>query len=80
MEAVHASLAVVMWRTQWVKDALRTDFDRRLKLIKIGAKVVSHSRYVVFQMADVAVPRTLFGEILGRIAQLRASPELARAG
>jgi len=52
----------------------------REKLIKIGAKVVSHSRYVVFQMAEVAVPRTLFHEILGRIAQLRASPELARAG
>ena len=52
----------------------------REKLIKIGAKVVSHSRYVVFQMAEVAVARTLFREILGRIAQLRASPELARAG
>jgi len=52
----------------------------REKLVKIGAKVVSHSRYVVFQMAEVAVPRTLFREILGRIAQLRASPELARAG
>lgn len=52
----------------------------REKLIKIGAKVVSHSRYVVFQMAEVAVPRTLFREILGRIAQLRASPELAGAG
>ena len=51
----------------------------REKLIKIGAKVVSHSRYVVFQMAEVAVPRTLFREILGRIAQLRASPELAGA-
>src|SRR5262245_26583144 len=27
------------------------------KLIKIGAKVVSHGRYVVFQMAEVAIPR-----------------------
>jgi DDE family transposase len=26
------------------------------KLIKIGAKVVSHGRYVTFQMAEVAVP------------------------
>ena len=52
----------------------------REKLIKIGAKVVSHSRYVVFQMAEVAVPRTLLREILGRIGQLRASPECARAG
>jgi hypothetical protein len=46
----------------------------REKLIKIGAKVIRHSRYVVFQMAEVAVPRDLFGAILARIGQLRASP------
>jgi hypothetical protein len=34
------------------------------KLIKIGAKVVSHSRYVAFQMAEVAIPRQMFQEIL----------------
>jgi hypothetical protein len=28
----------------------------REKLIKIGAKVVSHERYVWFQTAEVAVP------------------------
>jgi len=49
----------------------------REKLIKIGAKVVRHSRYVVFQMAEVAVSRALFAEILDRIGRLRASPELA---
>jgi hypothetical protein len=26
------------------------------KLIKIGAKVISHGRYVAFQMAEVAIP------------------------
>jgi len=36
----------------------------REKLIKIGAKVVRHSRKIVFQMAEVAVPRKLFGAIL----------------
>jgi hypothetical protein len=36
----------------------------RERLIKIGAKVVSHSRYVIFQMAEVAVPQRLFREIL----------------
>jgi hypothetical protein len=41
------------------------------KLIKIGAKVVSHGRYVVFQMAGVAIPRDLFAEILRMIAELR---------
>ena len=61
-----------------VKEWLLTTL--REKLIKIGAKVVRHSRYLVFQMAEVAVPRLLFREILGRIAQLRASPELTRAG
>ena len=33
---------------------LTLDRARREKLIKIGAKVVSHGRYVVFQMAEVA--------------------------
>ncbi len=32
--------------------------------MKIGAKVVSHGRYVTFQLADVAVPTNLFREIL----------------
>src|SRR5262249_55559932 len=30
------------------------------KLIKIGAKVVSHGRYVIFQMAEVAIARQMF--------------------
>ena len=47
------------------------------KLIKIGAKVVTHGRYVAFQMAEVAVPRMLFAEILRLIADLRPrSPPL----
>jgi hypothetical protein len=41
------------------------------KLIKIGAKVVRHSKYVVFQLAEVAVPRKLFAAILGRNGRLR---------
>ena len=44
------------------------------KLIKIGAKVVSHGRYVAFQMAEVAITRDLFAEILGMIAELRPPP------
>jgi hypothetical protein len=52
----------------------------RDKLIKIGAKVVSHSRYVIFQMAEVAVPRVLFRGILERIRQLRFLTIPARAG
>jgi hypothetical protein len=44
----------------------------REKLIKIGAKVVSHGRYVTFQLAEVAVSRQMFKEILMLIARLRA--------
>jgi hypothetical protein len=43
------------------------------KLIKIGAKV-SHGRYVAFQMAEVAIPRNLFADILRMIAELRPPP------
>ena len=46
----------------------------REKLIKIGAKVVLHGRYITFQMAEVAIPRTLFAEILGLIDGLRPAP------
>jgi len=35
---------------------------------------VSHGRYVTFQMAEVAVPRHMFQEILSLIARLRAPP------
>ena len=46
----------------------------REKLIKIGAKVVRHGRYITFQMAEVAIPRTLFANILRRIDGLRPAP------
>jgi hypothetical protein len=32
------------------------------KLIKIGAKIVSHGHYVAFQMAEVAIPKNLFAD------------------
>ncbi len=53
---------------------LRVDFDRRLKLVKIGAKVVRHGRYVTFQLAEVAVPRKPFRKILSLIDDLRRRP------
>jgi hypothetical protein len=46
----------------------------RERLIKIGAKVVSHARYVTFQMAEVLVSRFLFYEILERIKRLKPIP------
>jgi len=41
------------------------------KLIKIGAKVVRHSRIVTFQMAEVAVSKEVWAEMLSRIDRLR---------
>jgi hypothetical protein len=43
----------------------------RKKLVKIGAKAVRHARYVVFQLAEVAVPRRLFAAILEQIGRMR---------
>ncbi len=45
----------------------------REKLIKIGAKVMRHSRQVVFQMAEAVVPRELFRTILTTLDRLCAS-------
>jgi Transposase DDE domain group 1 len=49
------------------------------KLIKIGAKVVRHGRYIAFQMAEVAISRHLFADILRLIAELRPPPDPAPA-
>ena len=46
----------------------------RDRLIKIGGKIVQHGRYVTFQMAEVAIPRNLFANILRRIDRLKTKP------
>ena len=46
----------------------------REKLVKIGAKVMRHSKYVTFQLAEVAVTRNLFAAILDRIERLALPP------
>ena len=46
----------------------------REKLVKIGAKVTQHSKYVTFQLAEVAVTRNLFAAILDRIERLALPP------
>lgn len=46
----------------------------QLKLIKIGAKVVSHSRRTVFQCAEVAISEALFADLLERVRCLAAVP------
>ncbi len=55
-------------------DPKRTLLTLREKLIKIGAKVVKRRGYVSFQLAEGAVPRRLFAEILRLIDGLRPKP------
>jgi len=62
------SLALPDAVAQWSLTTLRE------KLVKIGAKIVRHGRYLVFQLAEVAVPRALFAAILRRIDRLRGPP------
>ena len=58
-------LPAAIFAQSWTLTTLRE------KLIKIGAKVVAHARYLTFQLAEVAVPGELFARILKRIARLR---------
>jgi hypothetical protein len=43
-------------------------------LVKIGAKIVHHSRSITFQMTEVVMPRGLFEKILSTITALRPLP------
>ncbi len=63
-------------RTLALPDAVQQWSLTRLreKLIKIGAKIVRHGRYVIFQMAEVAIRKDLFADILLRIDRLRPNP------
>ena len=65
------SLALPQEVAQWSLTTLRE------KLVKTGARIVRHGRYLVFQFAEVAVPRTLFAMILRRIDRLRGPPMVA---
>jgi len=46
----------------------------REKLIKIGAKIVRYGRYITFQLAEVAIPKSLFANILRLIDDPRRRP------
>jgi hypothetical protein len=46
----------------------------QVKLIKMAGRIVRHARQIVFQLAEVAVPRELFAAILERISRLRLAP------
>ncbi len=74
LPSVSCDLALPRSVKHWSLTTLRE------KLIKIGAKVVTHSGYVIFQMAEVAVPRDLFAAILERIQRFGVPPPLVRHG
>ena len=52
----------------------------REQLVKIGAKVTRHAKYVTFQLAEVAVPRRLFAVIIDCIARLAIPPPHVAVG
>ena len=47
------------------------------KLINIAAKITSYGRYLTSQLAEVAVLRQTFADMLSLIARLRAPPASA---
>jgi len=49
----------------------------RERLIKTGTRLVRHGRYALFQMAEAALPRSVFHAIIGRINALRGPPPVA---
>jgi hypothetical protein len=50
------------------------------KLIEIGAKAVSHGRYVAFQMAEVAVSRRMFAGIFVADRPIEDTTRATKAG
>jgi hypothetical protein len=46
----------------------------QVKFIKIGGRLVRHARRLVFQLAEISVPRDLFQGVLEGIAALCPSP------
>ncbi len=71
MSQVDPNRKFTAWPREVEQGSLTT---LREKLVKIGAKVVRHGRYVTFQLAEVAVPRGLFEKILSLIDDLRPRP------
>ena len=45
-----------------------------VKLIKMGGRLVRHSRWLIFQLSEVSVPRRLFQGVLDRIGRLSPAP------
>ena len=46
----------------------------QVKLIKMGGRLVRHSRWLILQLSEVSVPRRLFQGVLDRIGRLTPAP------
>ena len=46
----------------------------QVKLIKMGGRLVRHSRRLIFQLSEVSAPRQLFQGVLDRIGRLSPAP------
>ena len=46
----------------------------QVKLIKMGGRLVRHSRWLIFQLSEMSVPRRLFQGVLDRIGRLSLAP------
>ncbi len=64
----NRTLAIPKDVEQWSWTTLRA------RLMKIDANVISQARYVTFQLAEVAIPRSLFANILRLNYGLRPAP------
>ena len=62
-------ISCARWRAEPIKDCSLTSLRERL--IKIGAKVVSHGRYVTFQMADRESMRVVGSDRQGTTGEVR---------
>ncbi len=79
--ALAYNLGNFLWRLARLRSLTHSSLTTmREKLIKIGAKVVRNSKYVTFQMAEVAVPRELCAAILDRIQRFDVPLPLLQGG
>ena len=74
---VHLTAAIDRGSASFPAHGKRSEKSRdgvttlREEVVKIGAKVITHARYTVFQMAEVEVPSSLLRRILAMIDDLR---------
>ena len=77
LHAVAYNLAYFVRTLALPKAAEGSLTSLRERLIKTGTRLVRHGRYALFQMAEAALPPSVFQAIIGRINALRGPPTVA---